>query len=838
MRSNSTSEPGARWMRCDLHVHSPFDKTKKFGEDIRQAIEAGENHNPEHLRAIAKKFVDACQGAADGRGLDLVAITDHNSIDGYCRLKSHFEAIDRSASDQEFRMPVILPGVEFSVGGERPIHFLVIFSSDTCTDDIKEVIRHVFGSVKPFNPTTDNPQATGLSITAFLDRLYEYCRPDTGERNLRFVLLPAHAEGNSGLARETGIHNTSSGGGIMEEMKGHLRQQVVTRKDWHGFETNKPFNKLPQAFQDLLLRWEAARHGSKWEDLNQDKKQYYRKQKHWPLVRGSDPDTYEKIGKRYSWLKMETPDVEGVRLALLDPESRLRRDGPPTLHHTHIKRVIVKGTDFFEDIEVNLSPCLTTLIGGRGSGKSTLIEYLRYVLDRNRNEDISNKSDDVQEFVQSILHTKDQRDHGSTKGTILPDHQISVVLSVGGQIYQVCRTSSGITIIRDDDQQNPEHIPTDVRALLLPRILSQRQIAQIARDPASQRHELDALIGSDALRDIEKRQETLTKTLTKLQGIRKQLSKSKSKTPEVFTELQKTRDQISFIERDDRRKVLTHFSKRKQQHMWLEDALKKIEILASELMDSAEKIEELGIEENELPAIISESTWLNSVADRIRKERDSTIAILKKQNHALLSLRDDIHAEQAKNWQPDYDKARLEYDTLITEMKSNWREFTNHERLLQRQTQLERESNSLLKIGEELEKVDGKIENVQLELDAAYRERFNVRQEQAQALEEMDADVRLKILAFGDRNDFESRREQWFGGAGLQERDWKLLCSYIFKTGDHVPDRLRKLLRALRSDIDSSANYGRTIDASDSRVASLLRGDSLTGLTRNFLMLS
>ncbi len=31
--------PEAQWLRCDLHVHTPFDKEKKFGEDIREAIE-------------------------------------------------------------------------------------------------------------------------------------------------------------------------------------------------------------------------------------------------------------------------------------------------------------------------------------------------------------------------------------------------------------------------------------------------------------------------------------------------------------------------------------------------------------------------------------------------------------------------------------------------------------------------------------------------------------------------------------------------------------------------------------------------------------------------------
>ena len=666
----------------------------------------------------------------------------------------------------------------------------------------------------------------------FLERLYEYCRPNTGERNLKFILLPAHTDGNRGLATETGSRNVGNFGSIMGQMKGHLREQAITRKDWHGFETAQPFEKLPPAFRDLLLRWEAARRGTEWEKLSKDQKKQYQNQRCWPLVRGSDADTYEQIGKRFSWLKMETPDVEGIRLALLDPESRLRREesGPPRLSYTYIKRITVKKTDYFEDIEIPLSPCLTTFIGGRGSGKSTLIEYLRYVLDRNRREDLPDQSVDMRETVQpTILTNKNERDFGHTKGTLLPDHQITIDLATGERVYQIQRNKSCIEIIQDTDGENSKSIQLDVRSLLAPRILSQRQIAQIARDSASQRHELDALIESDRLRDINEHQKTLRKTLSKLQVTRKQLIESRSKGPTVITELQKVSDQISFIERDGRKEIFEQFDVMKQQHMWLDDALKEIKTVAGELMDSAEEIEKGEAETQELSALILDHTWINTVADRIRKTQDSTVAALKEQNRFLLNLHDQICSERGEEWQPNFDQVRQKYVALIEEIKNNGLVATNHEQLLQRRRQLEREGDSLQKLESELERIEDKIRDVQAKIEAGHEKRFIARQEQAQALKEMDADVRLKILAFRDRNDFEPRREQWFGGAGLQERDWRTLCDYIFKIGGHVPSRLRKLLKALRADIHSSDQQGKAIDASESKVVSLLEQNKLTG---------
>ena len=63
------AEPGARWLRCDLHVHTPFDREMKFGEDIKGAIDALKKAKPERLAQIADRFVQGCRNAANGECL-------------------------------------------------------------------------------------------------------------------------------------------------------------------------------------------------------------------------------------------------------------------------------------------------------------------------------------------------------------------------------------------------------------------------------------------------------------------------------------------------------------------------------------------------------------------------------------------------------------------------------------------------------------------------------------------------------------------------------------------------------------------------------------------------
>lgn len=242
-------DPGARWLRCDLHVHTPFDREKKFGDDIKSAIDAFKKEKPQKLAEIASRFIEACCQGAGGAGIDLVALTDHNSIDGYRYLKPLFDSIAQQAKDSLAPMPVVLPGVEFSVGGERPIHFLAIFASDTPADDIDRAIRHVFGTAEAFDPRTGTPRATGESIGTFLDCLYEFCRPPTGERGLRFVLLPAHADSRSGVGRETGATGLAVTTTLWDQMRGQLRQRAVARTDWNGFETSAPTTVCRRPFR-------------------------------------------------------------------------------------------------------------------------------------------------------------------------------------------------------------------------------------------------------------------------------------------------------------------------------------------------------------------------------------------------------------------------------------------------------------------------------------------------------------------------------------------------------------------------------------------------------------
>ena len=827
---------GARWLRCDLHVHTPFDAEKKFGEDLKAAIQSFRDSDPLRLEAIAKRVIQACREAADGEGMDVIALTDHNSVDGYRFLSPYFGDADERST------PVILPGVEFSVGGERPIHILVIFEANTDPNHIDSAISHVFGASDRFDPKSGVPLSTGRSVLGFLDGLYAYCQPQNGQRRMKFLVIPAHADSGKGLANELlgATFNLGDATSLWDEMKGHLREQVISRRDWHGFQTNRQFEDLPPAFQDLLCQWVAQRRFEEWDTLTDTQKDQIRSAKHWPLIQCSDPHNYKTVGRKFTWMKMATPDVEGIRLALLDPQSRLRRmdEGPPRCNYPRIERLTIKGTDFYDEVSIPFNQCLTTFIGGRGSGKSTILEYLRYVLDRARHEGLPKDSSAIpRNAAASVLEEKANRDFGDTKGTLLPDHTISVDLVVADKRYRVTRSANGITVTQRTNGDSYQTAFLDTRSLIAPRILSQRQIADIARNPTAQRAELDALIDPAVLSDIDDERKTLIVELERLQNVRTRLTEKSQAIPSVVTNLRTVSDQIDFLKSEGREEVLADYETFERQRNWLDQQRTSLKNVAARIEEEAKSIEEEEKESRAPKSTASTPSWIERVADRIGATYKAAAAALREQASLLRDREKEIANEQSTSWQSGYDKARSAYVALVEEMSSRNIELAQHERLLQRKAQLEREVDSLQSVDKEIESIEAKLLETQRRLATCHDTRANNRKQLAQVLEERDADVRLEIHPFADRSDFEERRDQWFGGSGLREQDWHVLCDYVFDQGGYVPDRIAALARAMRKDIEL-ADTESNLQQSNSSLAHLLTDEGrltrtiFTALTR------
>jgi len=106
-------------------------------------------------------------------------------------------------------------------------------------------------------------------------------------------------------------------------------------------------------------------------------------------IMGYDAHCMEDYSKsqRTTMVKMTMPSMDGLKDALKFPETRIRFSdeiiSPPS---PRVIGLSISGSEesFFEDVTVAFSENLNCIIGPRGSGKSTIVEILRYVFGYNR----------------------------------------------------------------------------------------------------------------------------------------------------------------------------------------------------------------------------------------------------------------------------------------------------------------------------------------------------------------------------------------------------------------------------------------------------------------------
>lgn len=112
-----------------------------------------------------------------------------------------------------------------------------------------------------------------------------------------------------------------------------------------------------------------------------------------PVVVGSDSHTIDDIGKKFSWVKADL-SFEGLKQILYEPEYRISlTDDKPrepirrieSIKFNFPKNSVIKRSGSSEEQElcikylkdeIHFSPYFTSIIGGRGTGKSTIINIL------------------------------------------------------------------------------------------------------------------------------------------------------------------------------------------------------------------------------------------------------------------------------------------------------------------------------------------------------------------------------------------------------------------------------------------------------------------------------
>jgi len=291
-------------------------------------------------------------------------------------------------------------------------------------------------------------------------------------------------------------------------------------------------------------------------------------------------------------IKMTVPCFSSFKQAFLDPESRVRLNSDvPEEHYSWINRIEFTG-GYLDEINITFSKHLNAIIGGRGTGKSTLLECIRYALDIRPIGKNAIKQHD--EIIKENL--------GKVKARI----EIFIRSSVmNGREYSIARRYGESPIVKDDKGSISTFTPRD----LLPHIeiFGQNEIYEIAQDP---QNSLTLLNRFQELTDSDYEKKRI-EILHKLKKNREEILDAKKKLNEVNYEVER----------------LPRIREQVEQYtgLGLQDKLKLVPIIEKEKVTSERIRDEIQILQNSILQVkdnISDTTYLNDsvIQDFIHKD--------------------------------------------------------------------------------------------------------------------------------------------------------------------------------------------------------------------------
>jgi len=388
---------GMRWFKCDFQVQTPEDARHWDDADLRLS----EPRNEKDIQEKARIYLRRCHELE----LQVIGVTDHNfshKTNPRDWFLTHLVEQNATVAGETGREPLtIFPGFEVDIG----YHLLCLF----------EPVKNGAG----LSRINDVLTTLGLAPAARFDRQQPVqLRHDGAAVRLRVLLAKVQQEaGGIVIAAhafsDRGICNDAANIGDYRLPELHCVE--ATEVPLRGKQ------------QQILLG-----HDPKWcRDTRQPAYIMSSDAKSLKVDEAGKP-VKNALGYRWSWLKMSQPSIEALRQAFLDNESRIRfgLERPSDLEgHPFIQSIEIRGAGFLQDQKLVFSPNLNCAIGGRGSGKSTVLELLRLALQPSIDPSLPKTVVEKIQAVQGML----QSDNGEVRVafSLLPGVEDVVVFGRG-----------------------------------------------------------------------------------------------------------------------------------------------------------------------------------------------------------------------------------------------------------------------------------------------------------------------------------------------------------------------------------------------------------------------
>ena len=347
-------DKGARFYKCDFQVHTP-----------RDARWSGPFRPIEDRTAFAEALVADCRR----KGIQAIAITDHHDL---CMWKIVRTAAQAERDSSGTPIPtsgqlVIFPGVELTLATPSCQSLLIFDPSLT-----EGQLVNIWGVLR-VTPTSDGDakttQTEALHTDLNLGEISEALnsiRTNPSETNPnkyeflknRFILLPNVKRGG---------HKTI----LRDGFQSHFKEMLCVG----GYIEGCLLKDLEQTNKNIvdgkIQQWGARPLGIfQTSDCRIAQRE---------TIGGRAIVNFVDLGAWPTWVKWAEPSAEALRQACLARGSRISQT-EPAFPLFQIVGVVISNSSFLGPVELGLNPQFNALIGGRGTGKSSLLEYIRWAL--------------------------------------------------------------------------------------------------------------------------------------------------------------------------------------------------------------------------------------------------------------------------------------------------------------------------------------------------------------------------------------------------------------------------------------------------------------------------
>lgn len=523
-------------------------------------------------------------------------------------------------ANQTLNNPLTLfPGVEISADGG--VHILAIFGPDKTTSDIDSLL----GTVDYKGTKGDSDAVTKESITKVIDIITEKGG----------IAIPAHADREKGLFQLTG----------------NTLKQILENTNIFAIELCDENYLKPQLYRDKKIQWSE--------------------------VLGSDTHNFKQdsFGK-FTWIKMDTPNIEGLRLALIDGKTSVKRDmnTNPNQHSDYIieslKVTKAKYMGREKPLNCEFSPFLNTIIGGRGSGKSTLLEFMRFVF-RRHNE--------IPDTIKDNKYFTTGGDNLLTEQSIL-----SLIYKKGDTRYRLnWSADASVNSLQVENNEQWVAEEGEIASLFPVHIYSQKQIFELAKNSEAL---LDIIDKNERVKfsDFQTTQKQLTHKYKQTAQKTNEVEEKIAQKNKLTGELNDLNRQIEQIEKSGHKQVLQNYRKHQRQ-------LTIIERIENEWQENSNSLE--NIIENIAPVDFDAATFdgqekmLNALQKSNNKWQKINQKVAQISQESKKIIKDWQQEKQNSLWMKALQTEIAKYEQIKTQLQQQGIDPEKYPFLLQQQAQ-------------------------------------------------------------------------------------------------------------------------------------------------------